>query len=73
MTALAELVRERLGSRSELVYVPYEQAYAAGFEDMTRRVPDIAKIRRLIGFEPRTSLTSIIDRIAEHERLDLAA
>jgi UDP-glucose 4-epimerase len=67
--ALARLVRERLGGRSEIVLVPYEEAYGRGFEDMQRRVPDIRKVRELIGFEPSTSLPEIIDRIADHFRV----
>ncbi len=63
--ALAGLVREQLGSRSEIVLTPYDEAYGRGFEDMTRRIPDLTKIRRLIGFEPRTSLPRIIERMAD--------
>jgi UDP-glucose 4-epimerase len=66
---LARLVKERLQSRSEIVLVPYDEAYEAGFEDMQRRVPDIGKIRALVGFEPRTRLPEIIDRVAEHYRV----
>ena len=66
---LAQLVKERLQSRSEIVLIPYDQAYEAGFEDMPRRVPDIGKIRSLIGFEPRTRLSEIIDLVAEHYRV----
>jgi nucleoside-diphosphate-sugar epimerase len=66
---LAERVRERLGSRSEVVLVPYDEAYDAGFEDMQRRVPDIRKIRAMIGFEPETPLSEIIDRVAEYHRI----
>src|SRR5262249_52675775 len=49
MRALAELVRETAGSKSEIVLVPYERAYESGFEDMPRRVPDISKIKHHIG------------------------
>jgi UDP-glucose 4-epimerase len=66
---LAQLVKERLQSRSEIVLIPYDQAYEAGFEDMPRRVPDIGKIRSLVGFEPRTRLPEIIDLVAEHYRV----
>jgi len=65
---LARLVKERLQSRSEIVLIPYDEAYEAGFEDMPRRVPDIGKIRALVGFEPRTRLPEIIDRVAEYCR-----
>lgn len=66
---LAQLVKERLKSKSEIVLIPYDQAYEAGFEDMPRRVPDIGKIRALVGFEPRTRLPEIIDLVAEHYRV----
>jgi UDP-glucose 4-epimerase len=63
MTALAERVRALTGSRSAIRYIPYDEAYEAGFEDMPRRVPDIAKIRQLIGFEPTVPLDEIIHRV----------
>ena len=66
---LAQLVKERLKSKSEIVLIPYDQAYEAGFEDMPRRVPDIDKIRALVGFEPRTRIPEIIDLVAEHYRV----
>ncbi len=69
MYDLAHLVREQLGSRSEIVFVPYAEAYASGFEDMPRRIPDLNRIRHLIGFTPRTSLSRIIERIADYHRL----
>jgi UDP-glucose 4-epimerase len=61
-------VKERLASASEVVLVPYDKAYEAGFEDMPRRIPDTRKIRDLLGFEPRTKLPEIIDLVAEHHR-----
>ena len=57
---LAEQVRVAAGSNSPIVHVPYEQAYAEGFEDMLRRVPDVTKLERTIGFKPGTSLEKII-------------
>ena len=51
------------GSKSEIVLVPYDQAYEEGFEDMPRRVPDLAKIRALIGYEPKVHLDEILDRV----------
>jgi len=68
MMELARLVRERTGSASEIVTVPYDQAYAPGFEDMVRRVPDISKLQRVTGFSPSVGLEEIIDRVAEHYR-----
>jgi len=66
--ALAERVKALTGSRSPIVTVPYDQAYESGFEDMPRRVPDLGKIRRLIGFEPRASLDEILQLVIEHHR-----
>ena len=66
---LAKLVKEKLESDSDIAFVPYDQAYDPGFEDMPRRVPDIAKIRSLLGFEPRTRLVETIDRVADYYRV----
>lgn len=68
---LAERVRERVGSNSEISYIPYDKAYEAGFEDMRRRVPDVSKIGRLIGWKPVTQLNQTIDQIIEYERVRL--
>ncbi len=65
---LAHLVRERAGSASEIVTLPYDQAYAPGFEDMQRRVPDIAKLQRVTGYAPSVGLPEIIDRVVEYQR-----
>jgi UDP-glucose 4-epimerase len=61
---LANRVKERTGSSSPIEYVPYDQAYEPGFEDMMRRVPSVEKLHSLTGFRPRTSLNEIIDRVA---------
>jgi UDP-glucose 4-epimerase len=58
--ALAERVKALTQSDSEIVHVPYEQAYGEGFEDMPRRVPDIRKIEQLIGYRPTKSLDEIL-------------
>lgn len=63
---LAQLVKERTRSSSPVTYVPYEQAYAPGFEDMQRRVPGLDKLRRLTNFCPKTTLPEIVDRVAAH-------
>ena len=60
---LAERVRALSGSQSEIVCVPYEQAYGEGFEDMPRRVPDISKIGSLIGYRPTRSLDQILESV----------
>jgi UDP-glucose 4-epimerase len=56
------------GSTSEIVRVPYDQAYESGFEDMPRRVPDISKIRALVGYEPSVELDETLARVIEHFR-----
>lgn len=61
---LATKVIERTKSTSTTRFIPYTDAYPVGFEDMQRRVPDISKIKRVIGWEPRHSLDSIIDSVA---------
>jgi len=70
---LAKRVRDAAGSRSEIVLIPYDQAYEAGFEDMPRRVPNISKIRNLVGYAPTMSLDEILTRVIEEQRGLLAA
>lgn len=65
---LALLVKDLLKSPSPVVYVPYEQAYEEGFEDMRKRVPDISKIQTLIGYEPKCSIEDIILDVAEYQK-----
>ena len=60
---LAQLVKKRTGSSSPIEFVPYDQAYEPGFEDMMRRVPCVDKLQALTGFRPETSLNEIIDRV----------
>ena len=60
---LAGRVIELTGSSSDIVYVPYEEAYASGFEDMRRRVPDVGKLRQTIGYAPDTPLDEALRRI----------
>jgi len=62
---LASLVKKLTESDSQIVHIPYEQAFEKGFEDMQRRVPDITKIKKLIGFKPTVSLEEGISRIIE--------
>ena len=61
---LAKLVKQRTASSSAIEFVPYDQAYEPGFEDMMRRVPCVDKLQALTGFRPQTPLTEIIDRVA---------
>jgi UDP-glucose 4-epimerase len=65
---LAERVKALTQSASPIVTIPYDQAYESGFEDMPRRVPDLAKIRALIGYEPRVSLDEILRLVIEYQR-----
>jgi UDP-glucose 4-epimerase len=68
IAALAEKIKQMTGSSSPIVKVPYEKAYEAGFEDMPRRVPDISRIRALIGYEPTVELDETLRRVIEHVR-----
>jgi UDP-glucose 4-epimerase len=65
---LAEKVKKMTGSSSEIVTVPYERAYEAGFEDMPRRVPDIGRIQALVGYRPTVDLDETLTRVIEHFR-----
>lgn len=68
MIDLARLVKEMTSSPSEIVLVPYDKAYEEGFEDMPRRVPDISKIRKAIGYEPTLGIREILEKVIEYER-----
>jgi UDP-glucose 4-epimerase len=65
---LAERVKQLAESDSVIQYVPYDQAYEAGFEDMPRRVPDLSKIGALIGYEPKLGLDEIIRSVVDYAR-----
>jgi UDP-glucose 4-epimerase len=62
---LAEKVIERTQSNSTIRFIPYTEAYPAGFEDMQRRVPDVSKINKAVGWSPTHTLNSIIDSVAK--------
>jgi len=66
--ALAQRIIELLESRSQIAFIPYEQVYAKGFEDMARRVPDTTRIRQLINWTPERSLDDIILDVADSLR-----
>jgi len=70
---LAERAIELTGSKSEIRYIPYEEAYGDGFEDMRRRVPGLDKAKRLIGYQPTRSLSDIINDVANEFRKESAA
>ncbi|MBA7688279.1 hypothetical protein ES703_96758 [subsurface metagenome] len=64
------LVKEVVNSHSEIVHVPYNEAYESGFEDLKRRVPDISKLRNLIGYKPTKSIREIIEIIDQELKMD---
>ncbi len=64
--ALAERVRALTGGRSDIVTIPYDQAYESGFEDMPRRVPDLTKIRALVGFTAQSDLDGILAGVIDY-------
>ncbi len=68
---LARLVKTRANSKSEIHFIPYNQAYDEGFEDMQRRVPDVEKLARLTGFRFATPLVTIVDDVIEDQRRTL--
>jgi UDP-glucose 4-epimerase len=61
---LAETVIKETSSQSSIEFIPYEKAYAPGFEDMQRRVPDISKIKQELGWAPKKDLSQIITDVA---------
>ena len=65
---LAQLVKERTESNSPVTFVPYDQAYEPGFEDMPRRVPSLTKLEKLTGFRPAIPLVEIVDRVIAHSQ-----
>jgi UDP-glucose 4-epimerase len=65
---LAQRVKELASSSSDIVFVPYDEAYEEGFEDMPRRVPDTSKIDALVGFRPTYTLDNIIRSVIEFQR-----
>jgi UDP-glucose 4-epimerase len=70
---LAKLVIEHTGSTSGIDLVPYHEAYEHGFEDMTRRVPDTAKLHALTAWTPRRSLDEILAEVVQEARDDLVS
>ncbi len=69
--ALAQKIKQMTNSQSEIVYIPYEEAYAEGFEDMLRRMPDVSKLQRYIGFAPTTTLDAMLQDVIHWERTEL--
>jgi len=65
---LAERVKAMSGSKSPIKLIPYDQAYESGFEDMPRRVPDLSRVRALIGYEPKNDLDDILTQVIDYFR-----
>ena len=63
---LAHLVREITQSKSDILLIPYDEAYEKGFEDMRKRIPDTRKVRDLVGFQPKVELKEMIQRVMEY-------
>jgi nucleoside-diphosphate-sugar epimerase len=64
---LAQRVKELTQSDSEIVFIPYDEAYEEGFEDMPRRIPDITKVGNLVGFQPKMSLDGILHSVIDYQ------
>jgi nucleoside-diphosphate-sugar epimerase len=65
MNQLAQMVKTMTHSESEIVHIPYEEAYEQGFEDTCRRVPDISKLHELIGYQPTLDLPEILQKVID--------
>jgi UDP-glucose 4-epimerase len=68
ITQLAERVRDLSGSKSVIKHIPYDEAYESGFEDMPRRVPDLTRVKGLIGYEPKHDLDDILVQVIDDFR-----
>jgi UDP-glucose 4-epimerase len=64
---LAERVKQITQSDSEIQFVPYDEAYEEGFEDMPRRIPDITKVSELVGFRPEVGLDQILEKVIDFQ------
>jgi UDP-glucose 4-epimerase len=73
MNTLAERIKTLTNSESEIVHIPYSEAYEEGFEDMPRRVPDTSKIFSLVGFRPETTLDEILTNVIAYHSSDSRA
>lgn len=68
---LAELIIDQTNSKSKITFIGYKDAYAIGFEDMARRVPDISKIKQFIGWEPEIDLKTVIKDVTDYTQRNL--
>jgi UDP-glucose 4-epimerase len=66
ISRLAEMVKKMTGSSSKIVYVPYDKAFEKGFEDMRKRVPDVTRVKALIGFQPKIKLEESLKDIIDY-------
>jgi UDP-glucose 4-epimerase len=66
--ALAERVRRLAGSTSPIKFIPYDEAYESGFEDMPRRVPDLRKVTAMIGYHPKYGLDDVLEQVIDYFR-----
>ena len=65
---LAKKIKRLVCSQSRIDFIPYDEAYEEGFEDMPRRVPDISRVQQMINYQPRNNLDQIIQSVIDHER-----
>jgi UDP-glucose 4-epimerase len=65
---LAHFIKDRLGSASDIVFIPFEEVFGELFEESVNRLPDLTRIRTAIGYEPRTTLAQIVDHVADEYR-----
>lgn len=65
---LAEMIRRKINPAVRIDVIPYDKAYEAGFEDMRRRVPDLSKIKSLMGYTPTLNTEQIVDKVVEFYR-----
>jgi UDP-glucose 4-epimerase len=70
---LAQKIISETNSKSDIVYIPYDEAYGDGFEDMERRVPNIDLVRQLVNWAPKRDLSTIISDIATEMKKSLKA
>jgi UDP-glucose 4-epimerase len=64
---LANKIKKKTNSNSEIVYIPYEEAYGPNFEDIRYRVPDLRKIKKLINYAPSTGIDQILEKVIEYQ------
>lgn len=67
---LARLIRDKAGSSSEIRFIPFEEAYDENFEDLARRVPDLTRVKAMVGYEPKLGVEEIVDRVIEYFRAE---